>query len=75
MRFPFARATSRPARTLCEMRTRSCLAAVAMMASTASLKIPQESKYCSVKLRGTPHLPGRDCEARAEDQPYAGRPD
>ena len=32
-------------------RQPGCLATVAMMAITASLKTPQESKYCSVKLR------------------------
>jgi hypothetical protein len=31
------------------MRMRSCLATVAIIAITASLKIPQLSKYCSVK--------------------------
>lgn len=50
-RFPLARAVSSPALTRSLMRTRSCFATVAMISITALLKIPQESTYCSVKLR------------------------
>ena len=49
--FPRLRARSRPALTLSLSRILSCLAIVARIEITASLKIPQESKYGSVKLR------------------------
>jgi hypothetical protein len=45
------RARARPARTRSLSRILSCFAIVARMEMTASLKIPQESKYGSVKLR------------------------
>jgi hypothetical protein len=43
--------TVHPARVRSDNRTLSCLATVARIESTASLKMPHESKYCSVKLR------------------------
>src|SRR5262245_41948900 len=45
---PCFRARSRPATVRSLSRMRSCLAMVARMDSTASRKMPQESRYCSV---------------------------
>ena len=56
---PCRRARAKPAVTRSEIRTRSCAAMVASIESTASRKIPQLSRYCSVKLRH-PHAVGRE---------------
>ena len=51
---PCLRTFSSPAIVRSLIRIRSCLAIVARMLSTASLKIPQLSRYCSVRL-AAPH--------------------
>ena len=45
---PAFRARCSPAMVRSDSLTRSCLAITARIASTASLKMPQESKYCSL---------------------------
>jgi hypothetical protein len=45
---PLRRALCKPARMRSDRRKFSCLAMVAIMDITASLKTPVESKYCSV---------------------------
>jgi hypothetical protein len=48
---PWRRSLAIAAGARSDRRTRSCLAIVARIESTASRKMPQESKYSSVKLR------------------------
>ena len=68
---PCRRAFSRPAIVRSLSRIRSCLAMVARMLSTASLKIPHESRYCSVP-RQLRDFPRREAGAHLSERTVAG---